>query len=201
MKDLHEPWEELQREQTLFELDEAFLDTSLKKNSCDPLVRLRKNIGLKLIWIASFSLIFLVLIIITDKIYNRILISPLLITYVIGLVLVFEQYRILKFVDKSENLSYILKVYYYRIKRIQQYELKVVLFLYPISITAGFVFGFTEKRSPEEILTDFRLLAILVATNVILLPICYYLARWMDRKAYGDYLDQLKEDIDQLETT
>ena len=200
MKDLHEPWEKMQQDQTSFELDEAFLDEALNKESCDPLIRLRKNLGFKLMWIAGFSLLFLVLIITTDKLYNRILISPLLVAYVIGLALIYGQFRILSFVDKSQNLSYILKAYYYRIKRIQQYELQVALFLYPISITAGFVYGFTLKRSAEEILTDLKVLTILIVTNVILIPACYYLARWMDRKAYGKYLDQLKEDIDQLET-
>lgn len=197
MKDLHKAW---QQEEGLFELDETFLDKALKKDSADPIIKLRRNIGIKLIWIAGFSLMFLVLIITTDKFYNRILISPLLIAYVAGLALVYGQYRILNFVDKSENLSYILKAYYYRIKRIQQYELKVALFLYPISITAGFVYGFSLKRSAEDILTDYRVLSILIVTNIILIPACYYLARWMDRKAYGKYLDQLREDINQLET-
>lgn len=199
MKDLHEPWDEIQQDQTAFELDEAFLDEALKKESCDPLIRLRKNMGIKLLWIAGFSLMFLVLIITTDKVYNRILISPLLIAYVVGLALIYGQYRILNFVDKSQNLRYILKAYYYRIKRIQQYELKVAIFLYPISITAGFVYGFTLKRSAEEILADFKVLTILIVTNLILIPACYYLARWLDRKAYGQYLARLKEDINQLE--
>ena len=196
MKDMHKSW---QQEESLFELDEAFLDKALKKDSCDPLIRLRKNVGIKLIWIAGFSLLFLLLIITTDKLYNRILISPLLLAYVIGLTLIYGQYRMLGFVDKSQNMRYILKAYYYRITRIQQYELKVAVFLYPISITAGFVYGFSLKRSADEILTDIKILSILVITNLVLIPVCYYLARWMDRKAYGRYLDQLKEDIDQLE--
>jgi hypothetical protein len=197
MKDMHESW---QQEESLFELDEAFLDKALKKDSCDPLIRLRKNLGIKLIWIAGFSLLFLLLIITTDKLYNRILISPLLLAYAVGLTLIYGQYRMLGFVDKSQNMRYILKAYYYRITRIQQYELKVAVFLYPISITAGFVYGFSLKRSADEILTDIKILTILIMTNLILIPLCYYLARWMDRKAYGRYLDQLKEDIDQLET-
>ena len=201
MKDLHEPWEELQQDQTTFELDEAFLNKALKKESCDPLIKLRRNIGIKLLWISGFSLMFLVLIITTDKVYNRILISPLLIAYVVGLALIYGQYRILNFVDKSQNMSYILKAYYYRIKRIQQYELRVAIFLYPISITAGFVYGFTLKRSAEEILTDYKVLAILIATNLILIPACYYMARWLDQRAYGKYLTQLKEDIDELEAS
>ena len=200
MKDLHKSWEDWQQDDAAFQLDEAFLDKALKKESCDPLIRLRKNIGIKLLWIAGFSLMFLTLIITTDKVYNRILISPLLIAYVIGLALIYGQYRILNFVDKSQNLDYILKAYYYRIKRIQQYELKVAIFLYPISITAGFVYGFSMKRSAEEILTDYRVLTILIVTNVILIPVCYFLARWMDRRAYGRYLDRLKEDMDQIET-
>jgi hypothetical protein len=199
MKDLHKSWEDWQQDDAAFQLDEAFLDKALKKESNDPLIRLRKNIGIKLIWIAGFSLLFLLLIVTTDKFYNRILISPLLITYMAGLALIYGQYRILNFVDKSQNMKHILKSYYHRISRIQKYELRVALFLYPISVTAGFVYGFTIEKSAEEILTNQTVWMTLIAANVILIPACYFLAKWMDRKAYGKYLDRLKEDIEQLE--
>jgi glucose-6-phosphate-specific signal transduction histidine kinase len=199
MKDLHKSWDAWQQEDASFQLNEAFLEEALKKESADPLIKLRKNIGIKLLWIAGFSLLFLTLIITTDKIYNRILISPLLLAYVVGLALIYGQYRILGFVDKSQNMKYILESYYHRIRRIQQYELKVALFLYPISITAGFVCGFTIEKSAEEILSNSKVWLTLVATNIVLIPACYYLAQYLDRKAYGQYLDRLEEDIKQLE--
>jgi hypothetical protein len=33
---------------------------------------------------------------------------------------------------------------------------------------------------------------------VVLIPACYYLAKWMNRKAFGDHLEKLKANIDQL---
>ena len=199
MKDMYNPQQDWQAEGEPLSIDEATLSIALKRTSTDPLIKLRRHISIKLVWIVSFSLMFLALIVTTDKLYMRILISPLLIVYIVGLVLIYGQYHILDFIDKGQNLKDILQAYHFRIKRIQQYELRVASFVYPISITAGFVYGFTLKRTAEEILTNPKVLTALVATNLILIPICYYLARWMDRKAYGQYLDQLKENIDLLE--
>lgn len=198
MKDFNKSWEAWQwaEEQPL--LDEAFLNKALHKKSVDPLVKLKKNVKGKLLLIAAFSLLFLVIIITTDKVYNKILMSPLVLTYLIGLVLIFGQYRMLNFVDKSLSLKEILEIYHYRISLISKYEQRVALFIYPVSITAGFVYGFTMNRSVEEILSDQRVLAMLVALNMVLVPACYYLARWMDHKAFGRYLEHLKDDLNQL---
>ncbi|MFP4342725.1 MAG: hypothetical protein ACLFQO_19935 [Cyclobacteriaceae bacterium] len=196
---MHKSWEAWQQDDATFRLDEEFLDKALKKESTDPLIKLRKNIGIKLLWMVGSILLFLTLIVTTDQIYNRFLISPLLLAYVVGLALIYGQYRILNFVDKSQSMKYILESYYHRIRRIQQYELRVALFLYPVSITAGFVYGFTIEKSAEEILSNSKVWMTLIAANIVLIPACYLLARWMDQKAYGQYLDRLKEDIEQLE--
>jgi hypothetical protein len=197
MKDLNKTYTWQQAEEQPL-LDEAFLNKALQKKSLDPLVKLKKNVKIKLLWIAAFILIFLIVIITTDKLYNRILISPLVITYIVGLVLIFRQYRELNFVDKSQSLKETLETYYQKISLMSKYEQRVALFIYPVSITAGFVYGFTVHRSAEDIFSDQRVLTMLVATNIILIPACYYLTRWMDHKAFGEYLEHLKEDLDQL---
>lgn len=198
MKDFNKSWEAWQQNEEQPLLDEAFLDKTLQKKSVDPLVKLKKNIRLKLLWIIAFTLVFLVIIITTDKFYNKILMSPLLLAYLIGLVLIFGQYRVLSFVDKSLSLRETLEIYYQRISLINKYEQRVALFIYPISVSAGFVYGLTLNRSAEEILSDQRILAILIGLNVILVPACYYLARWMEQKAYGKYLAHIREDLNQL---
>lgn len=198
MKDFSKSWETWQQDQELPLLDESFLNKALQKKSVDPLMKLRKNVRAKLLWIAAFTLLFLIVIITTDKIYNKILISPLLLAYMVGLIMIYGQYRILTFVDKSQSLKETLEIYHSRISRISRYEQRVALFLYPISVTAGFVYGFTMSRSAEEILSNVKIISIIVALNIILVPACYFLARWMDRKAFGTYLDHIQEDLKQL---
>ncbi|MEK6476112.1 hypothetical protein WJR50_01215 [Catalinimonas sp. 4WD22] len=198
MKDFNKSWKTWQQNEEQPLLDEAFLNKALQKKSIDPLVKLKNNIRLKLLWIMAFTLVFLAIIITTDKLYNKILMSPLVLAYLIGLVLIYGQYRVLNFVDKSLSLRETLEIYYHRISLINKYEQSVALFIYPISVTAGFVYGFTLNRSAEEILSDQRILAILIGLNVILVPACYYLARWMEEKAYGKYLAHIREDLNQL---
>ncbi|WPP48197.1 hypothetical protein [Catalinimonas niigatensis] len=198
MKDLNKSWEAWQGAEEPPLLDEAFLNKALQKKSVDPLVKLKKNVKAKLLLIAFFSLLFLVIILSTDKVYNKILMSPLILAYLVGLVLIFGQYRILNFVDKNLSLKETLEIYYLRISQISKYEQRVALFIYPVSITAGFVYGFTMNRDVEDILSDQRILSLLIALNLVLVPACYYLARWMDYKAFGTYLEHLKEDLNQL---
>jgi hypothetical protein len=50
----------------------------------------------------------------------------------------------------------------------------------------------------EAFLYNPKILLILSATITILVPLCYYGARWMFNYAYGKHLKKLKATIDEL---
>jgi hypothetical protein len=74
------------------------------------------------------------------------------------------------------------------------------LFVYPIAATGGFILGGVEGsgKSVEAFLYNPKMLLVLGVTLLILVPLCYYGARWMFHYAYGKHLKKLKQLIDEL---
>ena len=81
--------------------------------------------------------------------------------------------------------------------RIQE---RLGLFVYPIAATGGFIMGgvLWSDKSVEDFLYHPSILVILGITIVILVPLCYYGAKWMFNYAYGTHLKKLKQMIDEL---
>lgn len=81
--------------------------------------------------------------------------------------------------------------------RIQE---RLGLFVYPIAASGGFIIGgvLGSGKSVEEFLYNPRMLLILGVTILILVPICYYGARWMFNFAYGKHLKKMKQLMDEL---
>jgi hypothetical protein len=81
--------------------------------------------------------------------------------------------------------------------RIQE---RLGLFVYPIAATGGFILGGVEGsgKSVEVFLYNPKMLIVLGVTLLILVPLCFYGARWMFNYAYGKHLKKLKQLIDEL---
>lgn len=81
--------------------------------------------------------------------------------------------------------------------RIQE---RLGLFVYPIAATGGFILGGVDGsgKSVEAFLYNPKMLVVLGVTLLILVPLCYYGARWMFNYAYGKHLKKLKQLIDEL---
>ncbi len=81
--------------------------------------------------------------------------------------------------------------------RIQE---RLGLFVYPIAATGGFILGGVEGsgKSVEAFLYNPTMLLVLGVTLVVLVPLCYYGAKWMFNFAFGKHLKRLKATIDEL---
>lgn len=77
---------------------------------------------------------------------------------------------------------------------------KTGLFVYPIAAAGGFILGgfWGSGKSVEAFLYNPKMLIILGITILVMVPICYYGARWMFNYAYGKHLKKLKKLIDEL---
>lgn len=102
--------------------------------------------------------------------------------------------------ESNNSLKEELEFHYKSFQRWWSIQQKTSLIIYPIATTGGFVLGgFLGSGKPvEEFLYNGVILGILAITILILMPICYYLARWMFNFTYGKYLKQLKATIDEL---
>ena len=74
------------------------------------------------------------------------------------------------------------------------------LFVYPVALTGGFIMGgvLGSGKSVDAFLYNSKMLSILGVTILILVPVCYYLAKWIFRYVYGKYLVDIKQMIKEL---
>lgn len=75
------------------------------------------------------------------------------------------------------------------------------LLIYPVSAAGGFMIGGSlgAGKSINEIMNKPVMLIALLITTAVLVPVCFYLAKWMCKKAFGKYAEQLKQNIEMLE--
>jgi len=103
-------------------------------------------------------------------------------------------------ISASNSLKEELQKNYSGFQRWWRIQEKLGLFVYPIGAAGGFIMGgvLGSGKSVEAFLYNPRMLLILGATLLVLVPLCYYGARWMFNYAYGKHLKRLKATIDEL---
>lgn len=81
--------------------------------------------------------------------------------------------------------------------RVQQ---KISLWVYPIAVAGGFLTGGASGsgKPVAELLSSSTVIWIMLITVAVMMPICYFLAKWMFQAVYGKYLKQIKSIIDDL---
>ncbi len=200
--DLRETWNELQQQS--FEvniIEDEGLENMIHQESSSPTAKLRKGVFKKMMFIVGFVILFLAVMPFLKVQIVQILLLVLTLAYVIGGIILWQEYKLLKKeLPMDGSLLDALKSYRDRIKTILRYEEAIGLFLYPISATMGFMWSFTEKHPVSEVFEKTYVWMTLVITLVVLTPLCHWLARWMNKKAFGKHLDQLEENIAILES-
>ncbi|MBC7826412.1 MAG: hypothetical protein H7122_01600 [Chitinophagaceae bacterium] len=93
-----------------------------------------------------------------------------------------------------------LESHYAKIKKWMNIQQQAALFIYPVSATGGFMIGGSlgAEKTISEVMQKPAMIIALLITLAILVPICYYFARWLNKKAFGKYAEQLKQNIDTL---
>lgn len=200
--DLRETWNELQQQSFgVNVIEDGGFESMIHRESTSPTAKLRKGVFKKMIFVVGFVIMFLVLMPFIKETIVQILLLILTLAYVIGGVNLWQEYRLLKKeLPMDGNLLEALKSYRDRIKTILKYEETIGLVLYPISATLGFMWSYTQKHAVSEVFENTYVWMTLVFTLVVLTPLCHWIARWMNRKAFGKHLDQLEENIETLES-
>lgn len=103
-------------------------------------------------------------------------------------------------ISTTNSLKEELQKNYTGFQRWWRVQERLGLFVYPIGAAGGFIMGgvLGSGKPVEAFLYNPKMLFILGATIVILVPLCYYGARWMFNYAYGKHLKKLKATIDEL---
>lgn len=171
-------------------------------SSKDPLVKLKRNL---------FGGAVLGLIIAGLYIYVMAIFPVWQVFVCIGIVFLFtiwasvQSFRLYADMNKKNpgnSLLQELENHYNNITRWMKIQQQVGLLIYPISATGGFMIGGSlgAGKSISEVMEKPVMIVALLIALAILVPLCFLLARWMSKKAFGKYADQLKQNIDLLKS-
>lgn len=198
--DIESAWKKI--EQNKPELKRELVVEAIRKKSSAPAAKLLRNVKYKILWIVFFCLAFPVTFLFIHEWVTGVFMAIVTLSYYVALVLwVKEHGRLKAILEKDDNLLATLKEYHNRIKHSTKLEEKVAMFLYPISASAGFFFGFfiASEKGEREVFAEPVMLVAWLVTAAVLTPLGHWMAKKMNKKAYGKYIDQLSEQIQQLE--
>jgi Ca2+/Na+ antiporter len=200
---LQDTWNEIQSsafEVKVFEKDS--FKAMIHSRSQSQMAQLAKKVNIKIGFIIAFIILFLGIMPFLQEAVLQILLLVLTLAYVIGLVLLWQERKELKReIPMDGKMLESLKAFHQRVRNILRYEELIGLFLYPISMTAGFLLGFSRReREISEVFAETHIWMTLVIFLVVATPFFHWLARRMNKIAFGKYLDQLEANIHELES-
>lgn len=172
-----------------------------KLSSHNPLEKIRKNLLINMIWAFLICLLYIGVIIYFHIWQVQIPIFVVLIFTLWGLYSGYQIYGQIKTGVSTGPLLPELKRHHQTINTWIQTQQRVGLFIYPVSAAGGFMLGgVLGSGKPVEVFMSRPIVLIALAISIIVLvPACYYLARWMSNYSFGKHLNALQENIRELE--
>jgi hypothetical protein len=166
-----------------------------------PLKKLKKNLFMGVIWgiLITAGYVALFFFVAIWQVHISLVIGIIFNVWIIAMT--WKLYRNTnETVSVSNSLKEELQKNYNAFQRWWQIQEKAGVFVYPIAAIGGFILGGVEGsgKRVEAFLYNPEMLMILGITLLILVPLCYYGARWMFNYAYGKHLKKLKLLIDEL---
>lgn len=117
---------------------------------------------------------------------------------------VFSGFSLFKQISRHQPSAPILETLEYQhslISKWIRHQEKAALLVYPFAGAGGYMVGgmVGSGKSIELFMSKPVVVWALIITLIIIVPLSYWLARWMNRKAFGTYLDQLRHSITALQ--
>ena len=166
-----------------------------------PLKKLKKNLVTGIVWAVLVTVIYIVLFFFISLWQVHVGLAILIIFNLWIMILSWNLYRgINDNITPHNSLRQELEKNYNGFQKWWSIQERLGLFVYPVGAAAGFITGgvLGSGKSVEAFLYNPRMLTILCITVLILVPFCYYGARWMYNYAYGKHLKKIKSFIDEL---
>lgn len=170
--------------------------------SIDPIERIKRNLRLNAIFGIVIALAYVVLMF-------RFPVWQVLVS--IGIVFFFTvwavtrgliMYRDMRHHNLNNSLLEEMERHYTAITSWDSMQQKLGMFVYPVAAAGGFmVGGALGSGKPIDIVMSKPIMVYsMIIMAAILVPIGLKVAKWMSRKAFGQYADQLKANIDALKS-
>lgn len=166
-----------------------------------PLRKLRNNLVTGMVWALVITCGYIIVLFSFMQWLVYITIGVLI---VFNIVIMAESWKLYRktpsAITPSNSLKQELTVHYNSFQKWWSVQQKLSLFVYPIAAAGGFILGGSagSGKPVEDFLYNPRIFGILGLTVLVLVPLCYFGARWMFNYTYGKHLKQLKATIDEL---
>jgi len=166
-----------------------------------PLKKLKRNLLIGIFWAVLITLLYIILFFFIHiwQVY-----IALCVLIFFNTLIMIDTWKLYKNTNEnitpSNSLKQELQKNYNGFQNWWKLQQKAGLFVYPIAAAGGFIAGgfWGSGKSVEAFLYNPRMITILGITILVLVPLCYYGAKWMFNYAYGKHLKKLKNLIDEL---
>jgi hypothetical protein len=166
-----------------------------------PLKQLKLNLLIGIVWALLLSVGYMVVFFLFSiwQVY-----VSLCVLIVFNAIIILSSWRLYKktpsVISTSNSLKEELSLHHDSFQQWWSVQQKFSLFVYPIAIAGGFILGgnLGSGKPVEEFLYNSKMLVALGITILVLVPLCYFGAKWMFNYAYGKHLKKLKSAIDEL---
>lgn len=173
-----------------------------KLSSHSPLQKIKQNLLRNMIWCILVCLLYVVIIFYFLIWQVQVAIAVVLFFSLWALYTAYIQYKELNTaISSSSSVLVELKRHYGSITNWMNTQQRVALFIYPVSAAGGFMLGgvLGSGKPVEAFMNKPVILIALLISIIVLVPVCYYMARWMFNYSFGKHLKALKENIKALE--
>lgn len=197
---LEEAWKNLETDK------KAVSSTELKKSMRTKphylMEKITRGLFWKIVFIALSLPIFSIMAFWVNHWLPIALFSVLILAYFIGGIYMIKRYRQLKrYIVMSGNVRQNLESYISHAEKTLKTEEITGLMLYPIAGAAGYFFSLLSRMSFEEALSQAYVWYTLVICLLILTPLGYWLARWMNKVRFDKHLTILKQRLRELDAS
>jgi hypothetical protein len=176
--------------------------TLTKLSSHNPLVKIKRNLLYNMVAAIFICMLYLFVIFYFQIWQVQITIGVVLIFSLWALYTAYQQYKKLN-TNVSSHSSVLdeLKRHYQSITTWMNTQQKVALFIYPVAAAGGFMLGgVLGSGKPVALFMSKPVMLITLAIAIaVLVPLCWYMAKWMFNYSFGKHLKALKKNIDALE--
>jgi len=195
-------WSEMNNDQDK-DLSSLLKQSSLSSRpSKNPLQKIKQGLLINIGWCILISIAYAAVIIYFQIWQVQLCIGLVLLFTLWALYTAWNLYRDIKISQEVPGtLLEEMQKHYDSVTAWMRSQQKVALFVYPVSAAGGFFLGgVLGSGKPVEYFMGKPLNIILLLVCIaVLVPACYYLARWMFNYSFGKYLLSLKQNINALE--
>ena len=200
--DLQQAWDQLQTEiSTSFSTNKEEIMDAITHESRNPIYKLKHATQMRLNWTLFFSIFCFAGAILSYNYPRAILLWGIAFAYYFGgWIMIRHHLQHLK-ENVDDSIKSVIENYYYRLTKMLSIEERVGTFIIPLSVIIGYsLSGVYDGETFVQIFEDGMKTIALMGVTIIFSAISFWVAKKLNYKAYGKYLEKLKTNLDILDT-